>query len=91
MTDPLLTAAAKVAGTRIGAAEVVSGIVGSMSTLMAFLQSNHGGMFFAYLGLAIVSFLLVSCRRDHSKQAEQIKNLSVKVAELSTALRYEKE
>lgn len=80
--------AAKVT-TKVGISEVVSGFIGSMSTLMAFLQSNHGGMFFAYVGLAVVSFMLISCRRDHAKQAGQITALSVRVAELDTALKYE--
>lgn len=71
--------------------DFASAFVALSSTLMAFLDSNHGGLFFAYAGLAIVSVLLIFCRRDHTQVNGKLAKLMVRVAELETELRLRQE
>lgn len=63
--------------------------LGLLSSAMAFLNTNQGGVFLAYMLIAGLAFLLHQCRRDHRKAEADVTKLSVRVAQLETSLKYE--
>lgn len=65
--------------------------LGVLSSAMAFLNTNQGGVFLAYILIGALAFMLLQCRRDHRKAEGTVTELSVRVAQLETSLKYESE
>lgn len=70
-------------------ADAVSVGLGLLSSGLAFLNTNQGGVFVAYILIGGLAFLLTHCRRDHRRAQTTVTELSVRVAQLETSLRYE--